>query len=181
MNELTILERLVYERHRIKAVVEALLAALEQGAGGNAAYLPFYLAVGQYVEAAMYRLHVQGVRMVEMIHSKLGEPDTATGKVLLDVEQALADNQRHLADLTGARERLEHEGAAALGAFEQVGRGFAGFLTGNIDHHKQVWQLAQKLFSVDDWAYGAGITEEEIQHERILYDRVFSVMSSGSN
>lgn len=179
MNALPIFERLAYERRRVKAVTEALSAVLQQGHAGDPAYLPFYLAVLQYLEPAMYRLHIQGVRLVGMIRDKLGEPDAGVGRVLCEVEQALADNQRYLARMAHIRERLEQEGAAELGCFEQTAPEFAGFLIANIGQHRQVWQLAQRFFSVDDWAYVAGITNGEVRDEQVRYERVSASVPPG--
>jgi hypothetical protein len=179
MNELPLRERVANERRRLKSVREALSASLSQGSKGDGSFVPFYVAVAEYIEAAMHRLHIQDVRMGEMIRAKLGPPDAGAKKGLGELDERLAGNQRHLAALKEARAALAQEGASALGRFEQVSRDYTHYITTSMGHHGATTELAQKLFSVDDWAYMAGITEEETRREQLLYERVFASVPKG--
>ena len=172
-------ERVANERRRLKSVREALSAALASGAGGNPAYVPFYLAVADYMEAAMHRLHIQDVRMGEMIRSKLGTMDATAKKALGELDDRLAGNQRHLNEFLAARDALKKEGVAQMQRFEKASRDYTGFITANMGHHGATTELAQKLFSLDDWAYMAGITDEETRNEQALHERVFAALPAG--
>jgi hypothetical protein len=152
---------------------------LVNGSKGDPAFVPFYMAIAEYIEAAMHRLHIQDVRMGEMIRSKLGTLDESASTALAELDERLSGNQRHLAALKEARLALAREGVAALDRFEQVSRDYTNFITTNMGHHGATTELAQKLFSVDDWAYMAGITEEETRREQTLYDRVFASVPKG--
>ncbi len=167
------------ERRRLKSVRQALSAALEQGARGDASYVPFYLAVADYIEAAMHRLHIQDVRMGEMIQAKAGASDSGATKALDTLDERLKGNQRHLSNLLSARDQLKKQGASAIGRFEQVARDYTNYIKTNMGHHGASTELAQKLFSTDDWAYMAGITEEETLREQKLHEQVFNAVPKG--
>ena len=128
----------------------------------------------------MHRLHIQDVRMGGMIRSRLGTPlDAGAEQALSDLDTRLGDNQRHLQELIAARDALRAEGAAALDRFEKVSRAYTAYITANMGHHGAITELAQKLFSMDDWAYMAGVTEAETQRGQQLYDRVFATLPAG--
>lgn len=179
MAETPLRERVAGERRRLKSVREALSAALARGARGDPAFVPFYLAAADYIEAAMHRLHIQDVRMGEMIRSKLGTLDESAAKALAELDERLAGNQRHLDAMLAARDGLRRDGAAALDRFERVTRDYTGYITANMGHHGGTTSLAQKLFTMDDWAYMAGITAEETRQEARLYDAAFAAAPAG--
>ncbi len=176
MNELPLRERVANERRRLKSVREALSAGVAQGAGSDATFVPFYVAVADYMEAAMHRLHIQDVRMGEMIRAKLGRLDANSEKALGELDERLAGNQRHLNEFVAARDALKKQGVARLSHFEKVSRDYTAFILANMGHHGATTELAQKLFSLDDWAYMAGVTEEETRHEQALHERVFAAV-----
>ena len=176
MAELPLRDRVANERRRLKSVRESLTAALAQGARGDEEFVPFYVAIAEYIEAAMHRLHIQDVRMGEMIRSKLGTLDAAAEKAMTELDERLAGNQRHLSAMLAARDQLRKSGVAALDRFEQVSRDYTNYIVASMGHHGSTTELAQKLFSMDDWAYMAGITEDETQRERTLFDHVFATV-----
>lgn len=179
MGELPLRERVANERRRLKSVREALSAALAQGARGDASFVPFYAAIADYIEVAMHRLHIQDVRMGAMIRQKLGTPDAAAAKGLGELDERLAGNQRHLGALKEAHGALLSEGASALARFEQVSRDYTSYITSSMGHHGATTDLARNLFSLDDWAYMAGISEDETRREKTLYESVFAAVPSG--
>ncbi len=178
MSNLPLRERVANERRRLKSVRQALSAALERGAANDPAYVPFYIAVADYMEAAMHRLHIQDVRMGEMIRSKLGKLDASAAQALQELEDRLTGNQTHLQKFLDARDALRREGAPALARFEQVSRDYTNFITTNMGHHGPTTELSQKLFTMDDWAFMAGISEEETRREQAFYEKVFATVPS---
>jgi hypothetical protein len=176
MSNLPLRERVANERRRLKSVREALSAALAQGSAGDAAYVPFYIAVADYFEAAMHRLHVQDVRMGEMIRAKVSQLEDAPTQPLSELDRRLAGNQQHLKRFIEAREALRRDGVKAMAQFEQASRDYTSYIVTNMGHHGGSTDLAQKLFSQDDWAFMAGITEEETRREQTLYDKVFAAV-----
>ena len=47
-------------------------------------------------------------------------------------------------------------------------------------HHGATTDLAQKLFSQEDWLYMAGITDDDVVREQELHDRVEKCLPSGT-
>ncbi|MBM4196063.1 MAG: hypothetical protein FJ197_03045 [Gammaproteobacteria bacterium] len=174
MSQQPLRERVANERRRLKSVRTALTVAVAQGAKGDAGWVPFYAAIADYFDASMHRLHIQDVRMGTMIRSKIGTIDAAAARGLEELDARLAGNQRHLGLMLEARDALRRDGVAALGRFETVARDYTHYITTNMGHHGPSTDLAQRLFTIDDWSYMAGITDEESRTEDTLYQRVFA-------
>jgi hypothetical protein len=77
------------------------------------------------------------------------------------------------------RDRLKRDGVSALEQFEKVSREYTQYITTNMGHHGATTELAQKLFSLDDWSYMASVSEEESQAEQELHARVFAARPAG--
>lgn len=177
MAEMSLGERVANERRRLKSVRQALSAALERGSRGEAPYVPFYLAVADYIETAMHRLHIQDVRMGDIIRKRLGGTlNPSQAQALGELDERLEGNQQYLKNFLGARDALQERGAAAIGAFEEASRAYTNFITTNMGHHGATTDLARQLMTQDDWAFMASLTDEETRREQVLYDRVFAVV-----
>lgn len=172
----TLRERIAGERRRLKSVRQALTAAVARQSGGDPAFVPFYIAVADYIETAMGRLHDQDVKMGDMIRTKLGTIDAASAGALAELDARLAGNQRLLHEFVAAREALKTQGAAALGRYEDSGAAYTHYIVTNMGHHDGTTDLAQRLFTTADWEYMAGVTEAETRLEQELYGRVFAAL-----
>jgi hypothetical protein len=169
-------ERVAGERRRLKSVREALTAAVARKSGGDPAFIPFYVAVADYIETSMGRLHAQDVKMGDMIRTKLGTVDAQSAQALAELDERLAGNQRLLAEFVAARDALQAEGAAALGRYEDSGAAYTNYIVTNMGHHGGTTDLAQRLFTTADWEYMAGVTEAETRLEQELHARVFAAL-----
>ena len=89
-------ERIAGERRRLRKVREALSAAVTQTSRGDEAYIPFYLAIAAYFEAAMERLHTQDVRMGDLLREKADMDNPENQQVLGELDRRLKGNQVHL-------------------------------------------------------------------------------------
>jgi hypothetical protein len=176
--EIPLNERVANERRRLKSVRQALSAAVARGAGRDPAYLPFYAAIGDYMEAAMHRLHIQDVRMGELIRRKLGTLTDAQNAALAEMDERLAGNQRHLKRFLEARNALRSAGVETIPAFEAAGRDYTHYITSSMGHHDPTTSLARELMTREDWAWMAGITPEETAREERLYHDVFASVPS---
>ncbi len=58
----TLSEQIAGERRRLKSVRQLFTTAVARKAGGNQSFLPFYIALGDYMEASMDRLHAHTTR-----------------------------------------------------------------------------------------------------------------------
>jgi chemotaxis response regulator CheB len=172
----TLREKVAGERRRLKSVREAMTTAVARKSGGDASFVPFYVAVADYIETSMGRLHAQDVKMGNMIREKLGKLDAQAEKALRELDERLAGNQDHLKAFSAAKLALKTGGPAALEAFEAVGAAYSNFIVTNMGHHGATTELAQRLFTTADWDYMAGVTDEETRVEQQLYARVFAAL-----
>jgi len=168
----TLQERIGNERRRLRLVRMKMIAAIEAQANGDASYVPFYIAAADYIDTTMQRLHDQDIKMRNMIVEKVGEVDDKVEKALAELDARLAGAQAQLKPFLAARDELKEKGAAALAAFEKVGRTYSDFVVANMGHHGGSTDLAAKLFKPADWEYMAGITEEQQKQDEKLFAQV---------
>jgi hypothetical protein len=168
----TLQERIGNERRRLRTVRQNMIAAIEQGANGDEAYVPFYIAVADYIDATMQRLHEQDVKMGDMIREKVETVDAGVETALAELEERLDGARKHLEPFLAARDDLKQDGAAALERFEKAGQAYSDFIVANMGHHGATSDLSVKLFAPDDWEYMAGITDEEVERDAKLFDGV---------
>ena len=169
----TLHERVAAERRRLRQVREALTAATSEGSAGNPAWVPFYVAVANYFETTMDRLHHQDIRLGDMLREKADMDSEANQVAMAELEERLAGNQRHLEEMLDARSALMASGADALDRFEAAGGAYAGYIVANMGHHPGTADLARDLFSAEDWEYMAAVSDEAQQREADLFDEVF--------
>jgi hypothetical protein len=169
-------ERVAGERRRLREVRQSLTAAVEQGANGEHAFVTFFIAVGDYFDAAMERLHIQDLRMGDMLRDKADMNDPANQQALVELDERLAGNQMCLKNMLAARDALIESSDAALAEFEQAGKAYSDYIVASMGHHPGSTELAQRVFSAEDWAYMADITEDDQAREEQLYTRVFATV-----
>ena len=167
-------ERIAGERRRLRQVRECLTAATHQGSQGNGAWVPFYIAIGDYFEAAMGRLHEQDMRMDTLLRAKVDLNDPEVRKALVELDERLAGNQQHLTALLSARDGLRAGQPSALSGFEQAGRAYADYIVANMGHHPGSTNLAQAHFRPEDWQYMATVSEADQLREEQLFAAVFA-------
>jgi hypothetical protein len=167
-------ERVAAERRRLREVRQALTAATAPDTCSNEAFVPFYIAIAEYFEAAMGRLHAQDIRMGEMLDNKADMDAPENKQAMAELDERLAGNQLHLKKMLAAADALRSEGEGALPQFQSAGSAYAAYIVANMGHHPGSTNLAQKFFSADDWAYMADVSEEDQRHEEQLYKKVFT-------
>ncbi|MGI9291483.1 MAG: hypothetical protein ACR2QG_09455 [Gammaproteobacteria bacterium] len=165
-------ERIANERRRLREVRESLTAAVKQKAQGDSTFVPFYIAIADYFEATMERLHRQDIRMGEMLRDKADMSDAENQQALSELDDRLAGNQTHLKQMLAARDQLSQQGAAALEEFEAAGAAYSDFIVTNMGHHPGSTNMAAKLFSAEDWAYMADVSAEDQAREAELFEQV---------
>ena len=171
----SLMERVAGERTRLREVRMALTAATDQKAGGDISWAPFYLAIVEYFEASLERLHVQDIRLGELLHKRadMNDPVIIDGLSVLEVR--LAGLTERQTKLLAARDDLQAGVAGALEKFEEVAGEFAGYIVANMGHHPGTAEPAAKLFTTEDWEYMTLASEESRQREVELHDKVFSL------
>jgi hypothetical protein len=173
-NPVTLRERVAGERRRLKSVREALTTAVARKAQGDPAFVPYYLAIADYLKTSMDRLHAQDVKMGNLIRERLKSPTEAEMRALAELDERLAGNQRHLTAFVAARDSLRRDGAVAVPQFEAVSAAYTSYIVASMGHHGGSTDLAARLLSAVDWEYMAGITPAETATEQELYGRVFA-------
>ena len=179
---MTLRERVAGERRRLKSVRETLTAAVARKSGGDSVFAPFYVAIADYIETSMGRLHAQDVKMGNMIRAKLGTLDAPSAQALSELDERLAGNQQHLQALVAAKKNLvAGNNPANLARFEAVGAAYTNYIVANMGHHGGTTDLAGRLFTPADWDYMAGVTDEETRTEQQQYARVFATLPPALN
>lgn len=168
----TLMERIGNERRRLRNVRQNMLAAIEQKSQGNEAYVPFYIAAANYIDATMQRVHIQDVKMDDMIREKVETMDADVEQALAELDDRLTGAKEHLIPFLAARDALIESGREALELFEKEGKEYSDFIVSNMGHHPPTADLGAKLFSAEDWEYMAGITDEDVERETALFDSV---------
>ena len=160
------------ERRRLKQVRQALSAAIQDGAGENPAFVPYYIAIANYMDASMGRLHTQDVRMGEMLRERV--PAEKQG-ALSELDLRLDGNQKHLKTFLSARDALVSDGIAAIGKFEAASQAYTGYIKSQMGHHGGSTDLASEYLTQDDWNFMAHTSDEVMAKEKELFDKVFAV------
>lgn len=175
----SLMERVAGERRRLRQVRQALTAATNQKSGGDASWAPFYLAVTEYFEAAMERLHEQDIRMGKMLCDYIDTEDADNQAALAELDARLEGLNAHHAGLLAARDALVADASGALEKFEDVGGAYAEYMFTNMGHHAGTADLAGKHFSRQDWEHMTMVSEAARQQEQVLYDKVFAALPDG--
>jgi len=169
----TLRERIGGERRRLQAVRIKLSAAVAQGASGNTDWAPFYVAVGDYMEASIGRLLAQDEKMGEMIREKVETIDESVTQALSSLHDNLSALTERLDRMLLARDSLRSDATAQLTEFEDAGRALTDYIVANLGHQDGGSNnLAGELFDQDDWEYMAGITDEDMAREVSLFKQV---------
>lgn len=171
-------ERVAAERRRLREVRMALTQATGQGAQGDIGWAPFYIAIGDYFEAAMERLHEQDIRMGDMLREKADMQNPDNIRALEELDERLSGNQQHLTRMLEARDALRTGADGAIDAFEQAGGEYAAFIVANMGHHPGTANLAGELFSAADWEHMTLASEAARQREAELHADVFAKVPS---
>jgi len=167
-------KRIAAERSRLKQVRQALTAAIAQGATGDEAWVNFYLAIGDYMAAAMHRLHIQDVRMTDLLNTKADLTTSGAKLAMQELDERLSGNQLLLADYLAAVEGLRREGIVRLADYETAAKAYTDFIVNNMGHHAGSVDLARAAFSADDWESMAYVSEADTRQEEAMFNKVFS-------
>ena len=174
-NVTSLSERVAGERRRLRQVRQALTAATAAPASDASERRAFYIAIGDYFEAAMARLHEQDIRMGDMLRAKADMQDPANVQAMAELDERLAGNQQHLQKLLAARDHLRAEVAAATEEFEQAGGAYASYIVANMGHHPGTANLAQAVFEPSDWEHMTLTSDAAQQREKELFAKVFAI------
>lgn len=167
------IESLMGERGRLRTAHEMLKAALDVEPR-DASFVPFYIAVANYMEASMGRLNSQDVKMLARLGEKLGVADPDDAEIIAEVHRRLDGNREHLQRFLACRTALDTNGAdrEAVEAYESTSLAYIDYIHNRMGHHAPSTDLARKLFDESDWVEIADIDEAYFAGETALYAAV---------
>jgi hypothetical protein len=165
------IESIMNERGRLRTAHEMLKSALEVD-GRDESFAPFYLAVADYMEISMGRLHDQDIKMLAKLSEALAPLDPESEEIIAEVHRRLAGNQAHLAKFLACRSALQQDGMSAFEQFEEVSAAYIDYIHNRMGHHAPSTDLARQRFTENDWVEIADIDEPYFVKERALYESV---------
>jgi len=165
------IESLMNERGRLRTAHEMLDAALAEEERDEA-FVPFYIAVADYMEASMGRLHEQDVKMLRRLGEAVDATNADAEEIIAEVYRRLDGNQAHLKTFLACRAALQSDGVSAVDKFEAVSRDYIDFIHNRMGHHAPSTDLARQIFSEDDWVAIADIDPGYFRKEEALYESV---------
>jgi len=165
------IESIMNERGRLRTAHEMLNAALAEEVRDEA-FVPFYIAVADYMEASMGRLHNQDIKMLKRLGEAVDPTDAEAEEIIAEVYRRLDGNQAHLKNFLACRSDLQSEGASAVDRFEAVSRDYIDFIHNRMGHHAPSTDLARQIFVEDDWVEIADIDPRYFRREEALYESV---------
>lgn len=163
------MKRLMGERIRLVQVRQGLSKAMETGAGGDSTFIPFYLAVSNYFQHAMDRLHKQDIKMLSMLTKKTTDAGIDPGTAISEVYERLNRNLELLAEMTQSADKLNTE---TIDGFEAISQRYTRYIVENMGHHVPSATLAQQLFSEQDWITMADFSDQATEQEQHLFNEV---------
>lgn len=167
------IESIMGERGRLRTTHEMLNTALNVEQRDDS-FIPFYIAVGEYMEAAMGRLNSQDVKMLDRLASKVDMDDPENAEVIAEVHRRLGGNRVHLKKYIACRDALVRDGAPAVAAYEESSRDYIDYIHNQMGHHAPSTDMARAVFEEADWVEIADIDDAYFEKERELYAAVFA-------
>jgi hypothetical protein len=174
---LSAIESIMNERGRLRTAHEMLKAALALD-GRDESFVPFYLAVADYMEISMGRLHDQDIRMLDRLGAAMAPLDAESEQIIAEVHRRLEGNQAYLAQFLACRSALREDGTPAVDKFEEVSAAYIDFIHENMGHHAPSTDLARQHLTEDDWVEMADLDESYFVKERALYESVLQTRPS---
>lgn len=171
------IESIMNERGRLRTAHEMLKAALAVEVRDES-FVPFYLAVADYMEASMGRLHDQDVKMLQRLSAAIAPLDPDSEETIAEVYRRLEGNQEHLQKFLTCRGELQNNSEEAFENFEDTSAAYIDFIHNRMGHHAPSTDLARQHFSEDDWVEIADIDEHYFTKERALYESVLQTRPS---
>jgi len=165
------IESIMHERSRLRTAHEMLDAALAEEVRDEA-FVPFYIAVADYMEASMGRLQDQDVKMLQRLGEAVDPTDSQANEIIAEVYRRLDGNQEHLQKFLTCRTDLQSDAASAVDKFEETSRAYIDFIHNQMGHHAPSTDLARQIFDEDDWVAIADIDQRYFSKEKALYESV---------
>jgi len=167
------------ERLRMVTVRHVLKAAMEKKSSGEDSYVPFYIALSEYLTTSLDRLVQQDWRFIAKIRKRVGEKEQGVSDevetVLDEVREILCGALVVASQAKAATSFLKSHGSSVLENFESIIDELDRYMSG-MGHHAASTNIAAKYFNVDDWRDMARFDDEVIERENRQYEAVFEAL-----
>ena len=167
------IESLMGERGRLRTSHEMLKAAMETEPR-DPSFVPFYIAVANYMEASMGRLNSQDVKMLARLAEKLGDATPEEEEILAEVHRRLDGNNEHLKKFLACRTALaaDNTDADTMTEFESISEAYIDYIHNRMGHHAPSTDIARRLFEETDWIDIADLDDDYFAAEKLLYSEL---------
>ncbi|HJP05568.1 MAG: hypothetical protein QGG65_06230 [Gammaproteobacteria bacterium] len=164
------IESLMGERGRLRTAHEMLKAALDTDTR-DYSFVPFYVAVANYMEASMGRLNEQDIKMLGRLREKLGNATPEEEEIIAEVHRRLDGNREHLKKFLACRTALasNQNDDETIADYEETSHAYVDYIHNRMGHHAPSTDIARRLFDESDWIDIADIDEEYFVKEKELY------------
>ena len=174
-------QQMRHERTRMSQVRRALGVGLDHVESDEVDRVDFLIACVDYMRASLDRLHAQDHRLHECLQPFVPPEDSANQAKLDALKDRLTKSEQALAEFVAARHALESSGVPGQSAFAEAGRRFLDvFLNILRASQHSTEDIEQREFGQSQWDYISGITDESIEREATLYDRVSQLAPEGA-
>ena len=160
------LEKLRWERRRKLQVREAFRAGMRHFRKHGGDPVAFYVASARYMIPAQRRLIDQDLRLADLLEPRVPRESAADLAGIASLRERLHASDRELQLFAAAAERLEREGASALGSFEAATERYMDYIINVLGARSHsLRHLTTTLFTEADWERIAGITPAVVAEE----------------
>lgn len=168
------------ERTRMVVIIQVLKAVVEHKASTDAAFVPSYVALSDYLTTALHRLVAQDWRFISMIRKRVAEKEGVVSAevegILEEVQDMLCGALLRVGRSEAATGILKKQGAAVLDDIKPIAGELSRYTTEDMGHHAPSVNIAAKYFSQEDWSNMSQSDDQVIERENQQYDAVFEAL-----
>ena len=160
------------ERTHLSQVRRAFTKALEDE-NADPGLVNFYVVCSNYLEFALNRLIAQDYILHDLLVPHIEESNTDYQNKLQSLHKGLKAMESSIKNLGDAKNDLVTSGLYGVDPFKKEAHEFLDvFLNLLASNRHSTYDLEKEVFTPEDWEQIAGVTEESINNEAILYQEI---------
>tara|TARA_B100000029_G_scaffold32405_1_gene30962 strand:+ start:495 stop:1091 length:597 start_codon:yes stop_codon:yes gene_type:complete len=160
------------ERTHLSQVRRAFTKSLEAESAGPG-LVNFFVVCSNYLEFALNRLIAQDYILHDLLLPHVEESDTDYQEKLQNLHKGLNAMESSIKNLVDAKNDLIKSGLYGVDPFKKEALEFLDvFLNLLASNRHSTYDLEKEVFTPEDWEKIAGVTEESIKNEAILYQEI---------
>tara|TARA_Y100000590_G_scaffold468644_1_gene652346 strand:- start:763 stop:1359 length:597 start_codon:yes stop_codon:yes gene_type:complete len=160
------------ERTHLSQVRRAFTKSLEiQNA--DPGLVNFFVVCSSYLEFALNRLIVQDYVLHDLLVPHIEESNAEYQDKLRSLDKGLKAMESSIEKLGEAKKELIESGLYGVEAFKEEAHAFLDvFLNLLASNRHSTYDLEKEVFTSQDWEKIAGVTEDSIEKEQVLYQEI---------